>query len=168
MGNYKKKHPTAWPRQHGGLAEKWMFLVKLGWGNWKLVCWQGRERDFPILSHGSYNPLKKSGTIIFSRLELEELGWLRDLGQGTQAVPSPGGKPCPFVIIVSPAPASGEACCGEKGAGYTILHLLMQYLEAPHCPWAPQANAALFPITCGLNDPSQWPCSIFYPEDNGY
>lgn len=75
-------------------------------------------RDFSnSVTWEDYNPLKKSGTIIFSRLELEELGWLRDLGQGTQAVPSPGGKPCPFVIIVSPAPASGEACCGERELG---------------------------------------------------
>ena len=80
----------------------------------------------------------------------------------------PRWQALPFCNHCFPCPSFWRGLLWRKGAGYTILHLLMQYLEAPHCPWAPQANAALFPITCGLNDPSQWPCSIFYPEDNGY
>ena len=35
----------------------------------------------------------------------------------TQAVPSPGGMPCPCVIIVSPAPASGEASVEKRELG---------------------------------------------------
>ena len=44
---------------------------------------------------------------------------------GSRHMASPGGMPCPCVIIVSPGPASVEAWCGQKGAGHTILHLLM-------------------------------------------
>ena len=69
-------------------------------------------------------------------------------GSSTQAGPSPGGMPCPCVILVSPAPASGEACCGEKGAGYAILHLLMQYQQALPLPLGPSGKCC--PITYNI------------------